>query len=57
MDYQETKKSVMKEKELRPFVMNHVLISYPLDMHDVVMEAVSSLIGKNGIEIEQAANG
>jgi hypothetical protein len=57
MDFQETKKSVMKEKELRPFVMNHVLISYPLDMHDVVMEAVSSLIGKNGIEIEQAANG
>lgn len=57
IDYQETKKSVMKEKELRPFVMNHVLISYPLDMHDVVMEAVSSLIGKNGIEIEQAANG
>lgn len=56
MDIVEQKKREMQTKELKPFVKNHVLVSYPLDLHEKVMEAVQSLIGVEGVEIEQSAN-
>lgn len=42
--------------ELKPFVKNHVLISFPLDKQIEVMEAVAHLMMVDGIEIEQSAN-
>ena len=56
MDIVEQQKREMQTKELKPFVKNHVLVSYPLDLHEKVMEAVQSLIGVEGVEIEQSAN-
>jgi hypothetical protein len=56
MDIVEQQKREMQTKELKPFVKNHVLVSYPLDLHEKVMEAVHSLIGVEGVEIEQSAN-
>lgn len=56
MDIVEQKKREMQTKELKPFVKNHVLVSYPLDLHEKVMELVQSLIGVEGVEIEQSAN-
>lgn len=43
-------------QELRPFATNHVLISYPIDLHDRIMQMVEELREIKGVEIEQSAN-
>lgn len=43
-------------QELRPFATNHVLISYPIDLHDRIMQMVEELREIEGVEIEQSAN-
>jgi len=43
-------------QELRPFATNHVLISYPIDLHDRIMQLVEELREVEGVEIEQSAN-
>ena len=45
-----------KEEALRPFNTNHVLISYPIDLHDRIMQLVEELREDGRIEIEQSAN-
>ena len=45
-----------KEEELRPFHTNHVLISYPIDLHDRIMAMVEELRQDERIQIEQSAN-
>lgn len=45
-----------KEEVLRPFNTNHILISYPIDLHDRIMSLIEELLHDERIEIEQSAN-
>lgn len=45
-----------KEEVLRPFNTNHILISYPIDLHDRIMSLIEELLQDERIDIEQSAN-
>jgi hypothetical protein len=52
----EKPKKEPKTEVLRPFNTNHVLISYPIDLHDRIMQLIEELREEERIEIEQSAN-
>lgn len=43
-------------KEVRPYVRNHILISYKLDQHEDVINTIAPLFDIEGVEVEQSAN-
>ena len=45
-----------KETALRPFATNHLLISYPIDLHDRIMQLIEELREDESIEIDSSAN-
>jgi len=45
-----------KETALRPFATNHLLISYPIDLHDRIMQLIEELREDERIEIDSSAN-
>ena len=49
-------KKTPKEQPLRPFCTNHLLISYPIDLHDRIMQLVEELREDERIEIDSSAN-
>ena len=53
---EEKEKKEPKSEVLRPFNTNHVLISYPIDLHDRIMQLIEELREEPRIEIEQSAN-
>lgn len=55
-DPEPKEKKEPKTQELRPFATNHILLSYPIDLHDRVMQAVEQLRELEGMEIETSAN-
>jgi hypothetical protein len=55
-DPEPKEKKEPQTKELRPFATNHILLSYPIDLHDRVMQAVEQLRELEGMEIETSAN-
>ena len=56
LDPEQKEEKEPKEEQLRPFNTNHVLISYPIALHDRIMALCEELRGVEGIEIEQSAN-
>ena len=50
-------KAEKQTKELRPFKMAHLLISYDIDAHDDVISAIEPLLSDDRIEIEKGADG
>jgi len=56
LDPEPKEKKEPKEEVLRPFNTNHVLISYPIDLHDRIMAMCEELREVEGVEIEQSAN-
>lgn len=56
LDPEPKEKKEPQTKELRPFATNHILLSYPIDLHDRVMQAVEQLRELEGMEIETSAN-
>lgn len=56
-DAQAGEKTEKQTKELRPFKMAHILISYDIDAHDDVISAIEQLLADDRIEIEKGANG
>jgi hypothetical protein len=53
---EEMPKKEPKSEVLRPFNTNHVLISYPIDLHDRIMQLIEELREEPRIEIESSAN-
>ena len=45
-----------EEKELKPFDRNHILISYPIDLHDEVIACIENLFENKNVKIIQSAN-
>ena len=45
-----------KETALRPFATNHLLISYPIDLHDRIMQLIEELREDERVEIDSSAN-
>ena len=45
-----------KETSLRPFATNHLLISYPIDLHDRIMQLIEELREDERKEIDSSAN-
>jgi len=46
-----------RTENLRPFCTNHILISYPIEQHEKIMQCISALYQDSEIEIESSANG
>lgn len=53
---QSNEKQEIKDMEIQPYNQLHILISYNIENHNIVMEAINSLFDFEGIEIEKSAN-
>lgn len=49
-------KEEIKDIEIQPYNQLHILISYDIENHNKVMEAIGTLFDCDGIEIEKSAN-
>lgn len=49
-------KEEIKDIEIQPYNQLHILISYDIENHNKVMEAIGTLFDCEGIEIEKSAN-
>ena len=56
LGYEPKEKKEPKETALRPFATNHLLISYPIDLHDRIMQLIEELREDERIEIDSSAN-
>ena len=56
LDDEPKEKKEPKETALRPFATNHLLISYPIDLHDRIMQLIEELREDERIEIDSSAN-
>lgn len=52
----ETEGHEIEETETKPYKKSHVLISFELDKSEYVFSKIQSLIGLEGIQIEQTSN-
>lgn len=46
----------IEEEDLRPMTRFYALVAYPIDQHGTVTDALSALVGIEGVQIEQSAN-
>ena len=46
----------IEEEDLRPMTRGYALVAYPLEQHGIVTQALSSLVGIEGVQVEQASN-